>query len=225
MIDSLMKHYDKMPVMQSLIELICPPFSLLNTILSKKMKKIEEKRIKDLFDNLSKGEHRLTPELISSDEFLHCFFITYEATLKTNRSEKISAFAKLLISCTTEKISNIDEFEDYFKIIEELSWREIKILIILNEFEEPKRNTYTKPDEIDGYNIAESFWNEFIKKASLEANIPENELRGMLMRLARSGCYEIFTLGGFGGASNTNNIGQTTHLFKKLKAIALNELK
>ena len=84
------------------------------------------------FDELAKGDVIVDEELLKSEDFLHAYFATTKYALNTRRREKIEMFARLLKSSITEKdISSIDEYEDLLKVLDELSYRELLALRIL----------------------------------------------------------------------------------------------
>lgn len=126
-----------------------------------------------------------------SNAVLHAAYITIEATLRTHRREKIRAFARLLLSGLgeTPAISMDDEHEDYLKILDDLSLRELRLLALLDEYE-------TDNPLIEGENDVQRtarYWEDFEQNACRILNIPRDEISGLLSRLTRTGTYEIFT--------------------------------
>lgn len=90
----------------------------------------------EFFDELSRGEIELKQELLDNNDFLHCFFATTEAAFKTNRTEKIRFLARLLLAAAVDgRLSDIDEYEEYLGILDDLSNRELAVLTLLDKYE------------------------------------------------------------------------------------------
>src|SRR6185369_6104744 len=69
-----------------------------NTYFVERLNKLERERVGALFRYLDESGAVLTPELIESNDFLHCFTITVRAAQRTRRHEKIRLLARLLAS-------------------------------------------------------------------------------------------------------------------------------
>lgn len=112
------------------------------------------------FNELADCKIELTPELVKSEDFLHCFFATTKAAINSRRREKIKMFARLLNSSIQQSnFSNTDEYEEYLSILDELSFRELSILVTLHKYE----STLTIKREPENTNLDEMvpFWREF----------------------------------------------------------------
>lgn len=123
-----------------------------------------------------------------SDPVIHAAYITIEATLRTARRRKIRAFSKLLASGLRPdpKINLEYEYEDYLKILDDLSIRELQLLAILFSFEQESAGT----EHMNDLARADSFWERFETQAIQELSIPRDELTGLITRLGRTGMYE-----------------------------------
>lgn len=123
--NSLARLYEKPPVIQALLQLIPYLGGPIHTLIHSTLQRMEEGRTRALLDALSHGKLELSEELIESEDFLHCFCTTYKAVLNTRRREKIELFARLLKSAFTEtRPRDIDEFEEFISILDDLTYEE-----------------------------------------------------------------------------------------------------
>lgn len=216
--NNLIQRYENSAILRGLVQLI--PLSIGSAIdiaVLTKFQSIQASRMTDFFDELSRGEITLKQELLDNNEFLHCFFATTAAALKTHRTEKIRFLARLLLSTVAnERVANIDEYEEYLGILDNLSNRELTILTLLDKYE----SKHSKDEDEDDLQCATKFWKEFSSELTEKLAIPANEIDAMLTRLNRSGCYETF-VGGYIGY--TGGMGKTTPSFHRLKSLALIE--
>lgn len=188
------KKYHDHPLLRSLLQLIPGGFgAAVDSAVSEQLHKMRTERLDTLFQELQEGERELTPELIQSEDFLQAFLATTNAALRTKRREKIRWFGRLLLAATGANpgISLADEHEDYLAILDDLSYREIGILAMLAEFEAANPKAAGEND----LQWSSRFWDTFKQTVCEKFNIPPGELRGILARLNRSGCYETFAGG------------------------------
>jgi len=227
LVGRLSKYYSKKPVFKALLKLV-PGGSSLDTLLSHRGQEIKEERTKAFFDELDKGNIELTEEIIDSEDFIHCFIITLKAAQESRQREKIRIFARLLkFSIKPECFSDINEFEETVKIIEELSYREILILRLLEDFEKnnpdhPIKQIPETPikEDLTPLNIAIKYWDTFIKQVQIDFNIPEDEVPNILNRLTRSGLYGIISNMWKG---KYRNQGYLTAIYYNLKNVIQDE--
>jgi len=223
-IEKLVELYENKPLIKGLIQLISP-IAALDTILAKRVENIRAERAATLFEEFAKGEKELTEELIRSEDFLHCYFATVKAALNTRRREKIRMFARMLKSAITScSFSNIDEYDEYLQILDELSFNEIRILATLEKFETQNPAKNGEHPTI----TAKRFWDKFISALEKSLAMPKNEIGATLFRLNRTGCYE--TLHGTYGEPGmlvawgmTDGVGILTPKYFRLKKIIENE--
>lgn len=159
--------------------------------------------------------------------------ITYRAALINYRKEKIRYFANLLINGANEDI-DIDCYEEYLKIVEELSAREIRILILIDEYyKEYSKGTkeinplskslgdkvWTTDDNPPDKEYEDkfiSFKEDLFCKLREEYNLTDDEIKGFLIRLSRSGLYEQFDF-----ITGPDGSGKLTVLYYKVKQLIL----
>lgn len=150
------------------------------------LENIREERAREFFDELAKGTVSLTQEIIESEDFLHAYFSTAKAALNTRRREKIRYFARLLTSSiNSSEISTIDEYEEYLNILDEISFRELGILVVLSRYE---KDCPHKAGE-DEYDRRVRFWNQFSAEVCTRFSITSGEFSSVLTRLNRTGIY------------------------------------
>lgn len=152
-----------------------------------------------------------------SDPVIHAAYVTIQATLRTSRREKIRAFAMLLRAGLEDppRLDLEQEHEDYLKILDDLSVRELQILWLLGEIE----NKYPPSDdesdeEIDWF---DRHWSEFERIVVSKTGTPQEELPGLLVRLARTGLYEPLYHAVAGGPSIAN--GRLTGAYRRLASL------
>jgi len=207
----LLKKYENNRVIRGLIQLV--PFgigSAIDVVLVKTLENIQEERAASFFEELAKDNVVVDENLLESEDFLHAYFATTRYALNSRRREKIKMFARLLkSSLTKEDISNIDEYEDFLKILDELSYREILALKTLDEYSSTPRT-----DEQNDLMWANQFWDEFENRLAKELNIPVGQVADFMNRIARTGCYEMFT-GGYW--DYTGGKGKLTPTYHRLR--------
>lgn len=125
-------------------------------------------------------------------------------------------FARLLKSSTlTDSFLSTDEYEEYLKILDELSYRELLILFILEKYES---NSISKDDKT-GAQAIHPFWDRFYEEIEKKLSIPKNEIDAVLTRLNRTGCYETI----IGYLDETGTEGNLTPTYFRLKKLIENE--
>jgi hypothetical protein len=183
--------------------------------------KLRQDRLSCLIESLERGLDDFGGPIAiqRSDPVLHAAYVTIEAALRTSRREKIRAFARLL-QAGLEAPPRLDlenEFEDYLKILDELTVRELRILFLLGRFEERNPRTI----EEDDFEWTERHWSDFENAAVAQIGIPREELSGLLMRMARTGTYVPIYVAGFGGPITST--GMLTGAYKRLAGLLGNE--
>ncbi len=207
----LLIRYSKSPAIRALVQLI--PLGLggaADTFVATRVERIKVSRAQTFFDELSKGKIELTEDLIKSEDFLHCFYISSKAALNTRRHEKIKLFAKLLKSSVGENPpKDTDDFEDLLSILDELTYTEWQALLILDR--------YTKSPRDKNQNDLQwsiTFWGRFKIDVLNELKIPPGEFTSFMNRMSRTGLYEQF-VGGF--MDYVGGVGMLTPKFFRLK--------
>lgn len=228
-VESLLQKYEDKPLLKALVQSVTIPVKIsqdntsyqieipvglvFDAAMSTLYQNLRAKRLGILFEELEKGETILSIDLIKSEEFFHRFLITTNAALKTYQDEKIRRFARLLIASTSSNsFSGMDDYEELLSILDELSDREFWILATLERYE---MQFSLQPDENE-FQQAKRFWQKFIYQIKNDLCIPQDEVDSSLIRLPRSGCYQLFA-GNWGG--NTQNIGRLTSRYYRLSKL------
>lgn len=191
--------YENSPATRALIQLVinatpCGIGSALDAALMAHLNNLRTERLHTFFTELASGEAHLVPELITTNDFLHSYFATLTAALRTHREEKIRSFARLLITASARKLVGSDIFEEYLSILDDISFLELQILHILNSFEKEYPYQITEEgDREEDLQRSLRFWSEFENAVHTKLNINKDELRAMLTRLNRTSLYETFT--------------------------------
>jgi len=210
----LLSKYENNALLRSLIQLVPSGIgSAIDTGISIRLTKIQNNKLRIFFNELGDGSVPLSEELIENDDFIHCFFCTLKASMNSRRSQKIEMFARMLkASVTTDSLLSVDEFEEYLNILDELSYREMQILLTLYKFE----NQYPLQEGENDLQRTHHFWDEFTKELVDVILIPIDEVNSILTRLNRTGCYEtvIGTYCGYTGGK-----GKLTPTFYRLVKI------
>lgn len=162
------------------------------------------------------GQMHLTSEVVESEDFLHAFMATTQAALRARRREKIELLARLLKSSFGETgPDSIDEYEELLAILDDLSFREIRVLGILAKHE---RATCFASDDND-LQRANKTWPGFEQDVERMLGILPHQLAPILVRIQRSGCYAEIT-GGYW--DYTGGRGRLTELFRRLESVVGN---
>jgi hypothetical protein len=210
-IERLLARYEGNRVVRGLVQLI--PLGVggaLDVVLIGTLKRIREERSRTFFDELAKTSAPLDPALLQSEDFVHCFFSTARYALNSHRREKIEMFARLLKASLEETgPKDVDEYEEFSAILDDLSYRELRALAIMDEFSDHPRTV----DQND-LQWTITFWSEFEDQVVRDLGVPRNEVSDFMNRISRSGCYEMFTGGYF---DYTGGKGKLTPTYKRLK--------
>jgi len=212
------KWYIKNPTVRALMQVLGTltfgTAPALDTALDTKIQNIRERRLRAFFEELDKGSTKLTNQIIQSEDFLHAFFATTKAALNTRREEKIRMFARLLRRAISQgDFSHYDnEYEEHLGILDELSYREILILFMLERYE----NEHPVKGEENELQRASRFWNKFTQETKKTFHISDEEVTSILTRLNRTGCYETFVSGYFDYYGGKGKLTPTYYKLKKM---------
>lgn len=208
---NLIKAYSDNIALRGLMQ-FSPLSAAIDVAIISKYSEILRIKNKVFFSALESAEIDLTQEIIESNEFLHCFFITYNAAMKSRREEKILLFAKVLKNSLKNVVNqNIDQYEEIIQIIEDISYREFLILLKIYELEK-QHPLNVVPADNDGKR-ALRFWNEVEHFLEQELNIVVEDQEAILVRLARTGLYLTFK-GVY--LDDTKGRGKTTGLLETI---------
>jgi len=216
---NLVEKYDN-PVIRSLIQLV--PFGIgsgIDVLLMTKIKTIRDSRIKAFFDDLNEGEIELTEELIAQEDFLHSYFSTIRAVLRTRRKEKIKLFARLFKNSVIDnQVSDPDEYDDYLKILDDLSMKDIILLNEIKSFEERVDKDFKQANEnfADPMNVLPEWHTSFLTIVEEKIGLDYEKLNIRIYRLESLGLFERtleIASNNTTKVKNIDNTGRLTTLF------------
>ena len=205
----LVKRYENNQIIKPLIQLIPMGIgSAIDTAIGQKWQKMIEGRLDALLDEMNKNKGVIGIDHAHSENYIHCFMKVVQLTVGTRRYAKIRMFARLLNSVVTGVggYETVDEFEEYLSLLEELSYREMEILLLIEEFQET--------NGVEWVSDMQNKWKRFTTDIAKDLNLSLGELDMVLMRLNRIGCSETF-FSRKGGFIVRHCI--VTPMFKKLK--------
>ncbi len=194
---SLLDTYENDPLMRALVALVggIPVFgsfaSALDAALIAQWENSKAQRFKILLQELNSGQRFLTEKLIQDEPFIFAFTSITKAAINTRKKEKIALFARLLRNACIEKRHGSDEFEEYLSILDDLSYRELRILLILKKFEEDFQLQIKILDSLEQSKQSKESWKLFQNAVSSECDIPSEQLIPILMRISRTGLCEV----------------------------------
>lgn len=183
--EKLLKKYNENSLLRGLIQLV-PYGGFIDTFISTSYNNILIERAVCFYEELGKGNIYLTPEIIQSEDFLHAYFNTVIASIHTKRREKIRFLARLLKNgLTSHLLSKADEYDEYLKILDELTYRELYVLYTLDTYE----SSTQLPKDGNEMVWLQNYWKLFVTEVEKYAFLSAEELYGFLIRLKRTGCY------------------------------------
>lgn len=210
--DKLMRIADRDQVLKALVDIVLIGLGIpFAGIITSGIKGVLSYYIQDktilFFQELARHPEKIKKDEVQSQEFVHKFLITYNAAVKTYHDEKIRILARLFIYGNKEEEIEVDEYEEYLKILEELSYREIVALKIIDDLyskTKPQKKYETSVFMIDAdRDVAEpktepedqfaQFEGELYEKLKTVCHVNPEDIQIFLVRLYRSGLYEKFS--------------------------------
>lgn len=207
------------PIFRGLIQLIpCGIGSAIDVAVVTKIENIHKYRLIELADEIEKCNVQLTRELIESEEYLYCCYSIVKAVLNTPQKEKIRYFARLFTSSINSPEITIDEYKECLSILDEISYRELGILVVLSRYEKE----YFHQVGEDSSERSSLFWDQFSDEVCSKFSIPMEELSSILTRLNRTGLYVTAT--GYSSIAEASlkhmgRVGELTPLYKKFEKL------
>lgn len=193
----LIIRYDKQPSVRALIRfaltganfLVPGAGSVADIALDATVRKIAGNRGREFFDELAEGDF-VSRELLENEDFVHCFAATLSRALNTHRQEKTRMFARLLKTplSDTGTISDVDEYEYFLDILNDLNYREFQALRILDSF-----NRQRPKDQPIDLQWTMTIWEDFEQELTHQLGIPASATGEFMHRLSRTACYLEFS--------------------------------
>jgi hypothetical protein len=219
---SLEEQYSNNVVLKGLIQILSsgglPIGSVIDSGLSTFLNNQKVKKLKIFFDKLNDGKVILDQADIENNDFLHAYFATVNYVLNTRTDEKAARFAEILKGLYSKEI-DIDQFEDYSSIFNEISEREFYFLSKKMEYEQK----YTlKNGELNEAQVVNLYWKEFKEEVINTLGIGAGEFDGIIIRVQRTGCFSDFK--GY-WENDHERKGLTTELFHKIYSLLNKEFQ
>ena len=184
--------------------------SAADTALNSRVATLKRKRVLTFFDELAAGEAVPSEATAESQDFLHCLCATVAYAVNTNRHEKIRMFARLLNrSFGPGGPADADQHEVLVKILDDLSFNEIRALETLYGFKDVPR----QPDDND-LKWTLRLWPAFQDRLWNQLGVPREETSDFMNRITRTGCYREFQ----GYMDYTGGLGHLTPVYDRLRA-------
>ena len=190
---SLLDRYGNNVVIRSLIQLVPLGIgSAIDTALGMQLSQIQIERAIRFFDRLHENGLALTDKELKQEDFLHCFIVTVDAALKSRRLEKVDLLADLLNGgVRSGYISGADEYEEVLDVLDDLSYRELAALSIIQTVEAQTPHDADQP---------EYYWVRQCKEKAApmmeqRLGLVPDEVDPFLRRLGRSGLLSRVSMG------------------------------
>ena len=190
-VDRVLAEYERSPLLRMIVAAY-PPAAVVEAGILATYKWWRERRLYVFADELTLLHLNPTEDEVKTRQFAEAFGATARRVLDTEREEKIRLFAKLFASYVSHgeySSATFDEFDEELSIVEEISYREFRLLLILHKYE-VQRPLMANENQV--MRTAES-WPAFRVEAASELDISEDVLDAMLQRLVRTGLYQIIT--------------------------------
>ena len=195
---SLIERYDRQPVVQALIKLtlagtdaVVPGLGAVAGIaLESTAKKLVSERGRCFFDELVREDFLGSGELLENEAFIHCFSATILRALQTHRHEKIRMFARLLKMPLSGGgvFKDVDDYEYYLEILDDLNHREFQALRILDSFGSRRRR-----DQPIDLMWTKTIWKDFEQALTEQLGVPQGATGEFMHRLSRTACFLEFS--------------------------------
>lgn len=173
--------------------------------------RVKQERFATAIQQLEENEIELEDVPWEVEDRIHAIQVTFEAIRRTRKRDKIRFLANLLAGQLSEEeaVDDVSEYEEYVQILDELSYRELTLLYMMDKhgLHMPEgRNELSETQSID------EGWSDFVEEAKATFDLEENELTSILHRLTRSGCFQETI-----GYDSVSIRGLLTPVWSKLK--------
>lgn len=184
-IEKIQLAYENDNTVKALIK-FTPLTDYFHSLISDRVKEIRFERTRQFFSELGDGKVEIDEGTIESEDFTYAFFQCYKYAINSRRAEKVHLFARLLKAGIKNGLEdNYDEFEEYSKNLDQLSYREITVLHIVSEthekFQPPPHDT---SDYIDWLN---HYQDELINEIASRCNIRSELIPSTIESISKTG--------------------------------------
>ena len=202
------------PLVRLIVKLIPYAGSPIDGLIVGVVENMLKERLKIVLDRLESNEITLDEQTAQSHEIIHCIMVTLRAASRAHQKERIERFIDLLSSfLNREEGLDLNTFEDYLKILESLSEREMVILLCIDHYES-KFGLSSSPSI---GTLVNSYWDQCMTDIRNRLNIEEDEANALISRLIASGCFDSFV----GTYDMMPPKGRLSPVFYKMKKYAI----
>lgn len=102
----------------------------------------KENKRSELIKRLSDAQIDINSSELQNDDFIRCFIATSEAISKCTNKIKLSALTKMFVKGVESKklFEDTDRYQEVLSIVSDLSFREIKVLYCMYDFDFKENN-------------------------------------------------------------------------------------
>jgi hypothetical protein len=186
---NMLETYQRSPVLRMLVKLT-PGLNIAEAGVLGTYAWFQHRRLQVFADEFTTLRIGLSNEDVKRQEFFDAYTSTTRHVLSESRDEKIRLFARLLGRFVTDGfVIPIDIYEEYLLILDGMSEREFKLLVLLH------RHEISHPLQTGENHLmrATHFWADFERDAEAELKISKDTLTALLTRLSRTGMYQEIT--------------------------------
>jgi hypothetical protein len=181
--------YQRSPVLRMLTKLILP-LSVVEAGILGTYAWFQNRRLQVFADEFISLKLGISEDDAKRKEFFDAYTSTAQHVLSESRDAKIRLFARLFGEFIRGGcITPIDRYEEHLQLLDEVSEREFKLLLLLARHE-GKHPMQRSDNRLTRTNY---FWAEFASDAQRELGLEEDNLESMLARLTRTGMYQEIT--------------------------------
>lgn len=182
--------------------------SLGDNVVSSLLIKAFAKKFKIVVDEILNSDKAITMDMLNDIDSIQSFRQMMMLVDKTNVDEKVILFARLYKNSyiTDDRIVN-DEYEEYLQLLDELSFREIDLLIIYDQY-------FGEVDKREGLVEESSQFKQFMNEVRIKYSMERNEVIDIMTRLYCKGlCF--YQLSNYSCDIGEGKESLTTEYFKK----------
>jgi hypothetical protein len=191
LLDKIVSLYERAPVVRMLMAAY-PPLAVTEAGLLATYKWWKQRRMYVFADEMLSLNLNPDEEQVKSRDFCEAFGSTASRVLEAKRDEKIRLFAKLFASYVRDNDTTseaFDVFEEDLNILDELEYREFRLLLLLRRYE---LDNPPQPEQNQAQRTA-PYWGDFQAEAAAAFQLSVDELNAMLQRVQRTGLYQPVT--------------------------------
>lgn len=146
-------------------------------------------------------DNTITEEMVNDVDVIMEFAKMVDVVNRLRTSQKIEYLANLFKNMVKDSDRDYDEYEEYLQKLNDLSWRELELLFLLEEAVQSNLietvNTVNSNGEVfeesEGYN-AEKVWDSFLKLSKESTELEEGMITSIISGTMRSGFVQHISI-------------------------------